>query len=74
MHCPFCAHDDTKVNDSRLAAEGSQIRRRRECLACGERFTTFETAELLMPMVVKGDRTREPFDEGKLRSGMEKAL
>lgn len=74
MYCPFCGHVETKVTDSRLAGEGRQIRRRRECLACGERFTTFETAELLMPMVVKGDRTREPFDEGKLRSGMEKAL
>lgn len=74
MYCPFCGHIETKVTDSRLAGEGRQIRRRRECLACGERFTTFETAELVMPMVVKGDRTREPFDEGKLRSGMEKAL
>ena len=74
MYCPFCGHIETKVTDSRLAGEGRQIRRRRECLACGERFTTFETAELLMPMVVKGDRSREPFDEGKLRSGMEKAL
>ncbi len=74
MYCPFCGHIETKVTDSRLAGEGRQIRRRRECLSCGERFTTFETAELVMPMVVKGDRTREPFDEGKLRSGMEKAL
>jgi transcriptional repressor NrdR len=74
MHCPFCGHVETKVNDSRLAGEGRQIRRRRECLKCGERFTTFETAELLMPVVVKGDRAREAFDEGKLRAGMEKAL
>jgi transcriptional repressor NrdR len=74
VYCPFCGHIETKVTDSRLAGEGRQIRRRRECLACGERFTTFETAELLMPMVVKGDRSREPFDEGKLRAGMEKAL
>jgi transcriptional repressor NrdR len=74
MHCPFCGHEETKVNDSRLAGEGRQIRRRRECLKCGERFTTFETAELLMPQVIKGDRARESFDEGKLRSGMEKAL
>jgi transcriptional repressor NrdR len=74
MHCPFCAHDDTKVNDSRLAAEGSQIRRRRECLACGERFTTFETAELVMPLVVKSDERRVPFDENKLRNGLHKAL
>ncbi|MDE2050584.1 MAG: transcriptional regulator NrdR [Gammaproteobacteria bacterium] len=74
MYCPFCGHVETKVTDSRLAGEGRQIRRRRECLACGERFTTFETAELVMPTIVKGDRSREPFDEGKLRSGMEKAL
>jgi len=74
MHCPFCGHDETKVTDSRLAGEGRQIRRRRECLACGERFTTFETAELVMPQVVKSDQTREPFDETKLRAGMLKAL
>jgi transcriptional repressor NrdR len=74
MYCPFCGHVETKVTDSRLAGEGRQIRRRRECLSCGERFTTFETAELVMPMVVKGDRSREAFDEAKLRSGMEKAL
>src|SRR5262249_31548758 len=74
MHCPFCGHVETKVNDSRLAGEGRQIRRRRECLSCGERFTTFETAELVMPMVVKTDNVREPFDEAKVRAGMEKAL
>ena len=74
MHCPFCDHLETKVTDSRLAGEGRQIRRRRECLACGERFTTFETAELLMPAVIKSDRSREPFDEGKLRAGIEKSL
>ena len=74
MHCPFCGHADTKVIDSRLAAEGRQIRRRRECLHCTERFTTFETAELLLPMVVKGDLSREAFDEKKLLTGMLKAL
>ena len=74
MHCPFCGHVETKVTDSRLAGEGRQIRRRRKCLACGERFTTFESAELVMPSVVKGDRTREAFDEAKVRAGMEKAL
>lgn len=74
MHCPFCEHVETKVIDSRLAGEGSQIRRRRECLKCGERFTTFESAELVMPQVVKTDLSREPFDEKKLRSGMQKAL
>jgi transcriptional repressor NrdR len=74
VHCPFCGYLETKVTDSRLAAEGRQIRRRRECLKCGERFTTFETAELVMPLVIKGDRSREPFNEAKLRQGMEKAL
>ncbi len=74
MHCPFCGHTETKVIDSRLAGEGRQIRRRRECLACAERFTTFESAELLLPVVVKSDRSREPFDESKLRAGMQKAL
>ena len=74
MYCPFCGFIETKVTDSRLAAEGRQIRRRRECLKCGERFTTFEAAELLMPVVIKGDRTREAFNEAKLRAGMEKAL
>lgn len=74
MYCPFCGHVETKVNDSRLAGEGRQIRRRRECLSCGERFTTFETAELVMPVVVKADDVREAYDEAKLRSGMEKAL
>jgi transcriptional repressor NrdR len=74
MYCPFCAHEETKVIDSRLAAEGRQVRRRRECLQCSERFTTFESAELVMPRIVKRDATREPFDESKLRAGMVKAL
>src|SRR4030095_4246194 len=74
MHCPFCSFEETKVIDSRLAGEGEQVRRRRECLRCGERFTTFESAELVMPRVVKSDSTREPFDETKMRSGMLKAL
>ena len=74
MHCPFCNHSETKVTDSRLAGEGRQVRRRRECLACGERFTTFETAELVLPRLIKRDRSREPFDEAKLRSGMLRAL
>ncbi|HWL63789.1 MAG TPA: transcriptional regulator NrdR [Steroidobacteraceae bacterium] len=74
MYCPFCGHEETKVTDSRLAGGGAQIRRRRECLSCGERFTTFETAELVMPLVVKSDQSRVPFDEQKLRSGMERAL
>jgi transcriptional repressor NrdR len=74
MHCPFCGHEETKVTDSRLAADGRQIRRRRECLKCVERFTTFETAELLMPRVVKADGSREPFDETKITAGMTRAL
>jgi transcriptional repressor NrdR len=74
MHCPFCSHPDTKVTDSRLAGEGRQVRRRRECLECGERFTTFETPELVMPRLIKRDQSREPFDETKLRSGMIRAL
>ncbi|MDA1075580.1 MAG: transcriptional regulator NrdR [Proteobacteria bacterium] len=74
MHCPFCSADDTKVIDSRLVAEGDSVRRRRECQVCQERFTTFETAELVMPKIVKSDGVREPFNEEKLRSGMQRAL
>ncbi|MFC2992585.1 MULTISPECIES: transcriptional regulator NrdR [Halomonas] len=74
MHCPFCGTHDTKVSDSRLVAEGDQVRRRRQCVACGERFTTYETAELVMPRVIKGDGSRESFDEHKLRAGMLRAL
>lgn len=74
MRCPFCGADETKVVDSRLASEGTQVRRRRECLKCNERFTTFETAELLMPRVVKRDGSRVPFDEEKLRGGMLRSL
>ena len=74
MYCPFCGAQDTKVIDSRLVADGGQVRRRRECLSCSERFTTFETAELVMPRVVKSDGTREPFNESKLRAGMLRAL
>jgi len=74
VFCPFCHAEDTKVIDSRLVGEGSQVRRRRECLACKERFTTYEAAELLMPHVIKNDGRRSPFDENKLRAGMIKAL
>src|SRR5579862_32617 len=74
MHCPFCDHTETKVTDSRLVTDGSQIRRRRECLRCAERFTTFESAELIMPRVIKSAGTREPFEERKLKAGMTKAL
>lgn len=74
MHCPFCGASDTKVVDSRLVAEGQQVRRRRECVKCHERFTTFEEAELVMPRVIKADGTRQPFDEEKLRGGIQRAL
>ena len=74
MHCPFCNAEDTKVVDSRLADDGSSVRRRRECAACGERFTTYETAQLRMPQLIKSDGRREPFVEDKLRAGMERAL
>ena len=75
MHCPYCSHTDTKVIDSRLIAEGTQTRRRRECPSCGDRFTTFETAELLMPKVIKSiNNMREPFNEQKLREGLSRAL
>jgi transcriptional repressor NrdR len=74
MYCPFCGAEETKVNDSRLVAGGDQVRRRRQCASCGERFTTYETAELLMPRVVKRDGSREVFDEAKLRAGLQRAL
>ncbi|MGP1957693.1 MAG: transcriptional regulator NrdR [Arsenophonus sp. ER-QC15-MAG3] len=74
MHCPFCTAADTKVIDSRLIGNGSQVRRRRRCLKCQDRFTTFEVAELIMPRVVKSDDIPELFDELKLRRGIEKAL
>lgn len=74
MHCPFCRADDTKVIDSRLVGGGNQVRRRRECSDCRERFTTFELPELLMPYVIKRDGARDPFDLEKLRQGMRRAL
>ena len=74
MHCPFCHEQETKVIDSRLVSEGAQVRRRRECLLCHERFTTFETAELIMPLIIKRDGRREPFSLENLRSGMLRAL
>ncbi len=64
MHCPFCSADDTRVIDSRLTSDGAQVRRRRECVTCAERFTTFETAELVMPRVLKNDGKRDPFADG----------
>jgi len=74
MRCPFCTEMETKVIDSRLANDGEMVRRRRECLSCAERFTTYESAELVMPRLVKRDGSRVPFDEEKLRSGFRKAL
>lgn len=74
MHCPFCYQSETKVIDSRLMREGNQIRRRRECEHCEERFTTYETAELTLPRVIKRDGRRVPFIEHKLRTGIMRAL
>jgi len=74
MRCPFCGADDSKVIDSRLSAEGDAIRRRRSCVECKERFTTYETAELTLPRLVKSDQSRAVFSEDKLRSGFLKAL
>ena len=74
MFCPFCSHRETKVIDSRLVSEGNQVRRRRECRECGERYTTFESAELVLPRVIKSNGARQPFDEDKLRSGLVRAL
>ncbi|NOQ94856.1 MAG: transcriptional regulator NrdR [Methylophaga sp.] len=74
MRCPFCGADDSKVIDSRLSAEGGAIRRRRSCVECKERFTTYETAELTLPRLIKSDQSRAVFSEDKLRSGFLKAL
>lgn len=74
MRCPFCAEPDTRVIDSRLVDEGERVRRRRECIACKERFTTYEAAELNLPRVIKSDGRREAFSENKLRTGMLRAL
>jgi len=74
MRCPFCGAQDTKVVDSRLSGEGDQVRRRRKCTVCKERFTTYESAELNLPRVIKRDGSRVPFDGRKVRSGMMRAL
>jgi transcriptional repressor NrdR len=74
MRCPFCSVDETRVVDSRLTEEGDSVRRRRECEVCGERFTTFERAELRLPQVIKSDGRREIFNESKLRGGLSRAL
>jgi transcriptional repressor NrdR len=73
MKCPFCAHSENKVIDSRISKDGNAIRRRRECLACGKRFTTYEFVEAILPVVVKKDGRREPFDRTKIRIGIKKA-
>ena len=74
MKCPFCSYEESKVIDSRLVADSSQIRRRRECNKCNERWTTFELAELLMPTIVKQDKSRVPFDEINLKEGISRSL
>src|SRR5580704_7170266 len=74
MQCPFCKAPDTRVIDSRLYEEGTQVRRRRECPQCGNRFTSFERAQLSMPFVLKNSGKPEPFDEAKLRRGVINAL
>lgn len=74
MHCPFCHTADSRVVDSRLAAEGRQIRRRRECVECGERFTTFESYDVVMPRVIKANGETQPFDQQKLRRSLVHAL
>ncbi|MFT7234717.1 MAG: transcriptional repressor NrdR [Methylophagaceae bacterium] len=74
MRCPFCGADDSKVIDSRLSAEADSIRRRRACTECNERFTTYETAELALPRLIKRDKSRALFDEDKLRAGFLRAL
>lgn len=73
MKCPICAHPESKVLDSRPSNEGASIRRRRECLACQKRFTTFETIEIMSFMVVKKDKTRELFDRSKVKKGIVRA-
>jgi len=73
MKCPFCAHGENKVIDSRISKDGDAIRRRRECIGCGKRFTTYEFVEEVLPIVVKKDGRREPFDRTKIRSGIKKA-
>jgi transcriptional repressor NrdR len=74
MRCPFCSDMDTRVIDSRLVGEGDQIRRRRECTKCTERFTTYESAELNLPRILKSDGRREPYNEDKLRGGFMRAI
>jgi transcriptional repressor NrdR len=74
MKCPFCGSGDTQVIDSRVSEQGDSIRRRRRCVACQKRFTTYETVELRLPQVVKTNGTRSDFDPQKLRTGFQRAL
>lgn len=74
MQCPYCNADDTKVIDSRLAAEGAQVRRRRQCNQCQERFTTFEVVEVVMPRIIKSNNRIEPYDSQKLRRSIQLPL
>ncbi|MEJ2182406.1 MAG: transcriptional regulator NrdR [Nitrospirota bacterium] len=74
MKCPFCGHHEDKVIDSRTSKDGAAIRRRRECLACERRFTSYERVEEVLPLVVKKDGRREPFDREKILVGLAKAL
>ena len=73
MRCPFCRHHDSKVVDSRDSGDGDAIRRRRECLECQRRFTTYERVDVAMPMIVKKDGTREPYERSKILAGLRKA-
>jgi transcriptional repressor NrdR len=73
MRCPFCHHPDDKVVDSRESRDGDSTRRRRECLACGRRFTTYESVDVVMPLIVKKDGRREPYDRNKVLAGLHKA-
>ncbi|MBR0413545.1 MAG: transcriptional regulator NrdR [Clostridia bacterium] len=73
MKCPYCAHEESKVIDSRPTDEGEKIRRRRECLKCGKRFTTYEVIESVPILVIKRDKSREAFDSQKLLNGMLRA-
>jgi len=73
VRCPFCATDEDKVIDSRQSKDGREIRRRRECIACARRFTTYERIEEALPMVIKADGRREPFDRNKIVAGLKRA-
>jgi transcriptional repressor NrdR len=74
LHCPYCTYPETRVVDSREAEGGGAVRRRRSCEGCGKRFSTFERADVRLPMLIKKDESRQPFDVDKMRRGMERAL